>query len=295
MSQQDANDVERFTGPGGLPMVRLRRGESVAEVSLYGAHVTRYAVGGDEVLFVSEHAHLDGAKPIRGGVPICFPWFGGNGPEADSPSHGFARITHWEVARAAADAVTLRLDDSEHTREFWPMAFGFEYTVTLDDALRLSATVTNAGPKTISYELALHTYLRVGDVRNVAIEGFDGCAYVDQLSDDAHIRQEGEPRVTSEVDRIYQGHTADVRVAEGGRTTVVAKRGGQSTVLWNPHVDKAARLSDFGDDEWPRMLCVESAAIGEHAIALAAGASHTLSQTISLRTRAAGADEAPAA
>ncbi len=261
-------------------MLRLSRGDSVAEVSPFGAHVTRYAVGGDEVLFLSEHAHLDGSKPIRGGVPICFPWFGGNGPEADSPSHGFARNVHWDIVRAATDAVTLRLAHSEHTREFWPQAFAFEYTVTLGDALHLSATLTNTGPKAFACELALHTYLRVDDVQAVELAGFAGCDYVDQLRDNARRSQEGEPALTNEVDRIYQGHTTDVSVRDGGRQIVVAKSGGRSTVLWNPHVAKANRMSDFGNDEWQHMVCVESAAIGDEAIKLPPGESHTLTQTV---------------
>ena len=275
-----ATEREQFTGPGGLPMLRLTRGNAIVEVSTFGAHVTRYAVGGDEVLFLSGRAVLDGSKPIRGGVPICFPWFGGNGPRDDSPSHGFARTETWDVADATADKVTLRLADSAATRELWPHGFRLDYTVALGDALTLTFNVKNTEGVAFEFELALHTYLRVNDVRGVLLSGFDGCEYVDQLIDNAHKRQEGEPVVTSEIDRIYQGHTSDVTVVDGDRRIVVGKSGGASTVLWNPHVAKAKRLGDFGDDEWPQMLCVESAAIRPNAFQLAAGASHALMQTV---------------
>jgi glucose-6-phosphate 1-epimerase len=257
-----------------------------AEVYLHGAHVTHYRPAGEEpVLFLSDKAVFDGKSPIRGGVPICFPWFGGNGPSDDSPSHGFARTTTWSLGDAKRDGedvlLTFVLASTEATQDLWGGDFVFTYTVRVGRSLGLSAKVVNVGDDALPYELALHTYLAVRDVREVRLTGFAGSNYVDQLRDGERIQQAGEPVIDAEVDRIYQDHAADVTVHDAGRQIVVSKSGSRSTVLWNPHGAKAKRMADFGDDEWPRMLCVESAAIGHHSIELGSGESHALSVTIS--------------
>ena len=279
-------------GRGGQTVCRVRTEHAEADVYLHGAHVTRFKphqpIGGDDVLFLSEHAVFDGSTAIRGGIPICFPWFGGNGPRDDSPSHGFARTRSWSLAkteRMGDDvALTFVLVSTESTRELWDHDFVFTYTVRVGRSLKVSASVTNVGDAPLRYELALHTYLKVANVRNVTLTGFDGASYIDQLKNNETLKQAGEPTIDAEVDRIYQGHTSDVTVRDAGRVITVSKTGGDSTVLWNPHVAKAKRMSDFGDEEWPGMLCVESAAIGKNGITLASGKSHAL--TIELAARA---------
>ena len=176
----------------------------------------------------------------------------------------------------------FELSDGDATRPLWPRAFRFSYTVRVGRALHVAAEVKNADDEPFDYELALHSYLRVGDVRDVILQGLAGCEYVDQLLENARHTQEGEPPIDGEIDRIYQGQTHDVAVEDEllRRTITVQKAGGDSTVLWNPHVEKAKRMSDFGDDEWKRMLCVESAAVGENKVTLAAGASHVLTLTL---------------
>ncbi|MEM6314515.1 MAG: D-hexose-6-phosphate mutarotase [Planctomycetota bacterium] len=246
-----------------------------ATISAYlnGAHLTRWHPPGHEpVLFMSERAVLEPGKAIRGGVPICFPWFGGAG----DPSHGFARISPWSAEIGSDDRVSFSLIDNEATRDTWPHAFAATFDVTGGDALKLRFSAKNTGDKPFTFELALHTYLAVADVRNVTLTGFADCDYIDQLDDNRTVTQQGEPTIAGEVDRIYQNHTADVTITDPGlsRCITVKKTGSRSTVLWNPHIAKAKRLDDFGDDEWPQMLCVETANIGDHAVSLAPGASH---------------------
>jgi D-hexose-6-phosphate mutarotase len=271
-------------GAGGLTVCRVRTDAAEADVYLHGGHVTHYQPAGQPpVLFLSEQAVFADDKPIRGGIPICFPWFSGNGPREDSPAHGFARTMPWELVDAKADGedvvLSLRLTANEATRELWPHDFVFDYKIRVGRTLTIEATVTSTGAA-FDYELALHTYFHVSDVRRITLAGFDGSRYIDQLDANEVKTQRGEPSIDGEVDRIYQGHTSDVTIHDGDRRIVISKTGGNSTVLWNPHVAKAARMADFGDDEWSTMLCVESAAIGENRITLAPGESHTLHLTI---------------
>ena len=270
-------------GRGGMTACRVRTDAAEADVYLHGAHVTHFKpVGGRDVLFLSEKAVFDGAKAIRGGVPVCFPWFA----DAGEPAHGFARTMPWSLADARADGedVVLRfvLVSTEATRELWPGEFVFDFTVTVGRELSMAARVTNVGDEAFEYELALHTYLAVEDVREARVEGFAGGRYTSKVEGKADVAQEGEPSIEGEVDRVYHGHTADVTVVDADRRITVAKSGGRSTVLWNPHVEKAKRMADFGDGEWPRMLCVESAAIRPDAVRLAAGAKHALTARVSV-------------
>ncbi len=278
--------IELVDGRGDLPMVRVRTSAAEADIYLHGAHVTHYkpADAGD-VLFLSEQAIFDGKKAIRGGIPVCFPWFSDNGPADEAPAHGVVRTAQWTVTdlgMVGDDArVAMRYESNESTRRWWPHDFRCDYELTIGKRLDARLTVTNTGSDAFRYELALHTYLAVADVRQVTLEGFAGATYIDQLDANTTKQQDGEPTIEGEVDRIYQQHGRDVAVVDKQRKLLVAPTGSTSTVLWNPHVAKAARTADFGDDEWPQMLCVESAAIGDGAIDLDAGARHTLGVTLS--------------
>ena len=270
-------------GRGGLAVCRVRTDLAEADVYLHGAHVTHFRPGGGrDVLFLSEEAEFRGGKAIRGGVPVCFPWFA----DAGEPAHGFARTAAWSLADATADGddVVLRfvLVSTEATRELWPHEFVFDYTVTIGRSLSMAATVTNVGDDPFEYELALHTYLAVEDVRKARVEGFAGGRYTSKVEGRDDVEQVGEPAIEGEVDRVYHGHTADVTVIDGDRRITIGKSGSGSTVLWNPHVEKAGRMGDFGDGEWPRMLCVETAAVRPDHVTLQGGASHTLAATVSV-------------
>ncbi|MEM7809323.1 MAG: D-hexose-6-phosphate mutarotase [Planctomycetota bacterium] len=275
--------IEIVEGRGDMPMVRVRTDLAEADVYLHGGHVTHFKpAGGDDVLFVSDKAVFDGTSPIRGGIPICFPWFGGNGPSADASSHGFARTATWslvDLAQKDGEAtIHLRLKSDEATRRRWPVDFAFDYTIRVGRSLDSDAAVTTASPA--SFELALHSYFRVHDVASTKLNGFSGGRYIDQLDGNTTKDQPEEPAIVGEVDRIYQGHTSDVTINDGHRTITIAKTGSTSTVLWNPHIAKSQRTPDLGDDEWPGFLCVETAAIGDGRIDLPDGGTHKMTLSI---------------
>jgi glucose-6-phosphate 1-epimerase len=278
--------LEFVAGPGGLPHALLRAGRAHAEVALHGGHVVRYGEdGAPPVLWVSREAIFTGAKPIRGGIPVCWPWFGPHPDDPARPAHGFARNRMWTATGGGAGDggawLRLALRDDEATLALWPHPFALELTVTLGDALDVALTMTNTGQGPITCGGALHTYLTVGDVTRVRIMGLDGRPYLDQLTGQVQT-QAGPVTVGAEVDRIYRDDGAACVVEDEalGRRITVRKAGSGSTVVWNPWADKAGRLADFGDDEYPGMLCVETALAGADRVTLAPGAAHTLRATL---------------
>jgi D-hexose-6-phosphate mutarotase len=286
------SSVRLTTGRGGLPVLAVDGPAARGEIYLHGATVTDWTpAGADPVLWVSPSARFAPGTAIRGGVPICFPWFGALAGHPESASHGFARLRDWSLAGAEDDGenvtVRLRLTDDEATRSSaWPHRFEAVYTVAFGSRLSLALQVTNLGDHEVVIEEALHTYYGVQDIRAAEVTGLEGAPFYDRLTGPGPEPGETAPvRFGSETDRSYLGTTAatTIRDAGAGRSVLITKGGSAATVVWNPWVDKARAMSDFGDDDWKRMLCVEVANLGETAIRLAPAGSHTMSATFELR------------
>ncbi len=274
---------------GGLTAVHVDLPDCAGEVYLHGAHVTSWRPRGAEVLWVSRDAVFRPDKAIRGGVPICFPWFAGGLDDSRSPAHGFARITGWDLVDAVADAsgaeLVLALSDTTGTRALWPHPFVADYRVRFGaDELVLTLTVTNTGDRPFTFEEALHTYFGVGDIRQVRVEGLDGARYLNTVPGEElgpHV-QDGPVTFAGETDRTYQGTNATAVIRDGARGVTVGRDGSGSAVVWNPWVAKSASMSDFGDDEWTGMLCVETANVKADAVTLEPGARHTMTARMSV-------------
>ncbi len=259
---------------------------------MHGAHVTAWQPAtAAPVLWVSRDSQFDAARPIRGGVPVCFPWFAAHATDASAPMHGFARVRPWTltdaVDRGGEVQLTFRLDDDELSRgSAWPHRFVATYRVTFGERLGLSLDVGNTGEGPIRFEAALHTYFAVRDVHAVSVTGLAGTEYLDKVDRLARKREGDAPiRIAGETDRIYLQTEATCTIHDPGlgRRIEVAKTGSRSTVLWNPWIDKARAMPDFGDDQWPEMLCIETANVGESAVDLEPGSHHTMTAVISLR------------
>jgi glucose-6-phosphate 1-epimerase len=251
----------------GIPALRLHgpRGGS-AVVSRFGAQLLSWITpDGRERLFLSEKAVFDGKQPIRGGVPVCFPQFADLG---DLPKHGFLRTRDWDIsARRASDdyaLVTLEISDDEASRALWPHSFRAEMTVMLEaDRIDLELSVTNTGGAEFTFSGALHTYLRVVQVEDVALEGLYGHDYRDATRDGVIVRDTGtEFRVESEVDRRYLRIRRPQLMHAGNLSLGIYSQGFPDVVVWNPWVDKCATLPDMAPDGWRHMLCVEAAITG---------------------------------
>ena len=277
------SSVELGMGEGGLAVVRVFGPAGTAEVYLRGAHVSAWApAGGTPVIWMSEQSEFAPGIPLRGGVPICFPWFAGHPTDASAPSHGFARLADWQLveAREAGDDVVLvfQLTDTEATRSSaWPHRFEARYTITVGAELTLSLQVTNRDSETVTFEEALHTYFAVADIRQTTVAGLESAPFIDRLSG-AKPAESTPVRFEAETDRIYLNTTATTTVTDAAtdRAITVSTQGSASTVVWNPWIDKAAAMADFGDDEYTGMVCVETCNIRDNAITLAPGAGHAM-------------------
>jgi glucose-6-phosphate 1-epimerase len=267
-------------GNGGLPRVVVTSDLASAEMYLHGAHLTAFQPrGATPVLFMSQKSCFEANKPIRGGVPVCFPWFGPKMGSPESPAHGFARIRDWDLESCVRQPdgtlrVAFALDADESALR---LSFGIGRSLEMDLEVRAKGAFT--------FEEALHTYFRVGDVRKASVEGLDNTDYLDKTDSFRRKTQPPEPiRITGETDRIYLSTRGACVVRDPllERTIRVEKEGSDTTVVWNPWIAKAKAMSDFGDDEWPEMICVETANVGDSSVRLQAGQTHRMKVRVTL-------------
>jgi glucose-6-phosphate 1-epimerase len=299
----------------GLEFVRVTGKNASAEIYLRGAHVTSWiptgapeagttttgptpisgeadepapngtTPGENSVIWMSAESKFAPGVPLRGGVPICFPWFGANAEDPSAASHGFARLADWELLWARVEdedvLVSFRLKDTLDTRSSpWAHQFEAIYTVTVGRRLGLALSVNNRDRKPFTYEEALHTYLAVSDIHLTSVSGLENASFIDKVADNAQVDASGEAlRFAGETDRIYLTGPETITVDDpaAGRSLAVVGAGSGTTVVWNPWVDKAAQMGDFGDSEWTSMVCVETSNVKASAVTLEPGETHTMS------------------
>ncbi len=275
-----ANVVE---GNGGLQKVRITSPGAAGEMYLHGAHVTSWKPAGrEEVFFLSSKSRWEDERAIRGGIPICFPWFGGKADDSNAPAHGFVRTKAWQLESIAqaGDAVTVSMftESNEDTKRWWPADFRLVYRVTFASELRLELVATNTGKTSLRFEEALHAYHRVGNVLQTRLGGLSTVHYIDKTDANRKKTQQGEIAIVSETDRVYLDTSDAIEMEDpvSHRRTHVAKENSRTTVVWNPWVQKAHSLTDFADDEWMQMICIETSNVSDFAVELAPGQQHTM-------------------
>jgi glucose-6-phosphate 1-epimerase len=285
-----AECAELVQGSGRLPKLRIKTKTATAEIYLYGAQVTSWKPeGADEVLFVSEKSHWEEGRAIRGGIPVCFPWFRGKADDPHAPSHGFVRTRTWHLeglSEGPEDSVTVSLstESDDSTRRWWPFEFRLEYRITVGRALKLELEMRNTGQSELRFEEALHAYFKVGDVQQAEVRGLDGLAYLDNRDGNRKKVQLGDLRLTGQTDNAYLDPKGGAVVFDpvGRRMLRTQKQDSSSTIVWNPWRDGAASLADLGEEEWREMLCVEGGNILESAIVLKPGQAHSMIVSISV-------------
>jgi len=283
--------VLEFTqGEGGLPVAVITTDRADAAVCLYGAHVLRYRPKGkDEVFWMSATSEFKEGKPIRGGIPVCFPWFGPHASDAQKPQHGFARLLMWNVAGASVQAdggVELRLAqrDSPATMALWPHAFGAELIVTVGASLDVRLRIMNTGGEAFTYSDALHSYFAVSAVENVTIRGLRGSAYYEGTGTDPKRQEEELLVIGKEENRRYVDTDAACTIHDAGfpRSIRVAKTGSRVTVVWNPWEETAKKIGDMPDDGYRTMVCVEAVNAYNDVVTVPPGGHFSLGTTIGL-------------
>lgn len=272
----------------------IRRGDDELLVAEQGAQILSYRQGdAPPVIWLSEEAAFQQGQSVRGGVPVCWPWFGNlaRNPddvqamyqsEAEAPFHGLIRSLDWQLEqqRCEGDIGILEFSCPQALGALpgWPHRVELTLQIRLDERLHISLTSRNLGDQPVALTQALHTYFAIGDIHQVSVEGLDGKRYIETLENWQQRQQQGDPRIEGETDRIYLDLPPELHLLDPAwnRRITLQTSGSRSAILWNPWIAKAQRLSQFADDAWQRMLCIETANAMDDRIVLAAGANHTL-------------------
>lgn len=272
-----------FETIGELVVARVKTPFATATIALQGAHVLTWQPAGQEpVIWVSKAAKYAPGKSIRGGVPVCWPWFGPHASNPQFPAHGFARTLPWAlVATTVLPDGRVRLEfelvKTDATQAQWPHASIVRHIVTVGEELDVELVTTNTGKVPFELGQALHTYFVVGDVRQATVAGLEGCDYLDKVAGGRR-RQAGQVTFTQETDRIYLGTHGCCGILDPvmDRTILITSTGSRSTIVWNPWTEKAAKMGDFGEEGPWRMVCVETANAAADVITLEPGETHCL-------------------
>jgi glucose-6-phosphate 1-epimerase len=283
-----AGQVEFRAGTGGLPIAIIENQHATARVALQGAQVVAFEPRDAEpVLFQSAQAVHSPGKAIRGGIPICWPWFGAHPTDPTRPQHGVVRTRMWSVLAAGvlddgATEVQLGLGDTPETRALWPHRFQLLLTVSVGRELRVALETRNPGDQPIEVTEALHSYFVVGDIGSVVVRGLENVEFGDKADGWRRKTQEGPISIVSETDRVYvdTGTACIVDDPVLHRRIYIDKQGSRSTVVWNPWVERARELADFGADEYRRMICIEVGNALDNVVTIEPGAAHRLATTI---------------
>ena len=286
LNQQHAieNHVQLREIADGVIVAEVANAHAISNIVLQGAHVATFQPRGEEpVIWLSPNAKFAPGKSIRGGVPICWPWFGPHQTDSKLPGHGFARTVPWELleTKALEDGSTLLrfgLIGNDATRAQWPHRSTAQLEVKIGKALRVELITANTGTAPFELGEALHTYFQISDVGNMTIRGLEGCEYIDKVGATTRRTQQDGIVITGEVDRVYVNTAADCVIEDKGlkRAIRIRKQGSRSTVVWNPWQEKAEKMGDFGEKLHRDMVCVESANALENVVTVAPGETHRL-------------------
>ncbi|MDE2389960.1 MAG: D-hexose-6-phosphate mutarotase [Betaproteobacteria bacterium] len=263
-----AGQLQFIAGNGGLPMIQVKTAKAKALISIHAGQVLSYQPAGEpeDVMFLSEKAYYQDGKAIKGGAPICWPWFGADPEGKGRPGHGFVRNRGWNVVATEALAngdikVTVGLDDTPETQAIWPHSFNLRQEIVIGDSLNLSLITRNTGKETFTITQAFHTYFKVGDIAQAKVLGLNGCDYLDKAGGgNTQKHQTGDVTIDAEVDRIYLnvGNTLTIDDAALNRRIQITSQGSKTAVVWNPWEKIAKDMVDLEDHDYQRLLCVET-------------------------------------
>lgn len=270
----------------GVVLAKIANEFATATVSLYAGQVLTFQpVEAAPVLWLSEKAFYEPGKAIRGGIPVCWPWFGPHASDSSKPAHGFVRTAQWDVVGSrqldgGQIELTLQIVDSEATRAMWPHAFELTQVITVGEHLNVSLTTRNTGKEAFEISEALHTYFKVGDIRQIGVLGLEETSFLDKVDGGKEKTQSGPVQFAGETDNVYLNTESSNAITDPvlERSIILGKTDSHTTVVWNPWVDKCAKMADTPADDWQHFVCVE-AANAFPGLRIEAGASHMMQVT----------------
>ncbi len=273
-----------------LPFISISNKYAQADICLYGAHVMSFIPHNNmELLWMSPASFSEEGKAIRGGIPVCFPWFGPHKTNPEMPQHGFGRLSYWDVIETKSEAngetlIRLQLTSSDETKAFWPHDFSAEMAITVGAKLQVSLKVTNTSDAPFEYSCALHSYYTLSAIDNIAIEGLQGTSYYNQLIDENGVQQEETLTIDEPLTRHYLDTEASVVISDPvfRRRIQVDKSGSKVTTVWNPWKEASENSDDIPDDGYETFVCVEATNAFNNCISLQPGETHQTAATIGL-------------
>lgn len=278
--------VENKKGKEDFTFIEINNQHANALISIYGGQVLSFQPNSENnLLFVSDKAYYQTGKAIKGGIPVCWPWFGADPEGLGRSAHGFARNSMWSVRETSTTkngetVVILGLVDSEYSRAIWPHAFDLTLIITVGKTLGLELKTHNTGKEPFSITQALHTYFAVGDINHTRVAGLDGVEYIDTTTSEMEIiKQQGDIIIDKEVDRIYTNTSSDITIVDDAlkRQIQIASSGSNSTVVWNPWAKISAEMADLNDTDYQRFVCVETTNAASDSIEIQPGEAFSLS------------------
>jgi glucose-6-phosphate 1-epimerase len=277
------------SGNGDLPKVVISAPDAAGEMYLHGSHVTSWAPqASGEGLYLSPKSLFQDGRAIRGGVPVCFPWFGDKADDPSAPAHGFVRTKTWELqsieSAGKSVIVSMSTESGDDTRKWWPHDFRLTCRTTFGAELKIELIVTNSGTAPFTFEEALHAYFAVGDATAAHVRGLDATRYIDKTDQFTEKMQSGDVGFSAETDRVYLATERDLELLDpaGKRSVGVHKQDSHTTVVWNPWSEKSIALQDLGANEWKHFVCIETTNVGPSAVQLGPGQGHTMAVRVQL-------------
>lgn len=285
-----AGKLQVIEGKGGLPMIEVDNGQAKALISVYAGQVLKFQPSGAaEVMFLSESAYYQSGKAIKGGVPICWPWFGPDPEGKGRASHGFVRDRLWNVVATemlpdGSSKVVLGLTDTAETQAIWPYGFDLAIEVTVGSTLKIDLVTRNTGDQTFSITQALHTYFSVGDVTKTNVVGLSGTEYLDKVDGGQQKSQVGAVTIVESVDRVYLNVPSTLTIDDAvlNRKIQIESTGSKTAIVWNPWAEISAKMADLGDQDYLKMICVETANAADDVVMVAPGSEARLGAVISV-------------
>ncbi len=284
--------VQFSSGTGDLTMLAINSSHSSARISLYGAQLLSFVPAGQQdVIWMSDRSLFQKGKAIRGGIPLCFPWFGPHPSDKGKPQHGFARLQEWQVAEVGETedesiSVALVLEQSEASLQLWPFSFKAAARFIIGKTLQVQLTVTNTSAQPFDYSDALHTYFNISNIDTLALEGLQDATYYDAFGTQLKTQHSALLYFNEETNRRYVNTSSTCIIHDKGfdRKISVGKSGSKVTVVWNPGEATTATMSDMAPDGFKTFVCAEPANAyeGVDIVSLQPGESHTLSTLIQL-------------
>jgi glucose-6-phosphate 1-epimerase len=286
-----ANKVSFVVGQGDFPLIKISNEYAEATISIYAGQVLSFKPVGqtEDLMFLSSQAYYQTGKAMKGGTPICWPWFGSDPEGKGRASHGFVRDRLWQVrdvvsTQDGATQVTMGLTDSPETRAIWDYSFDFAIVITVGQFLTIKLVTRNTGSESFAITQALHTYFKIGDINQVKVLGLANKTYLDKVDHGEQKTQSGEVTFSGECDRIYLDVPTKLTIADQAlnRQIIITATNSKTAIVWNPGAEISAKMADLGDRDYEHFVCVETANAANEIINIAAGEQYEISAQYAL-------------